>query len=103
MAGFVIDCPGTYAIVRRFEESPSTWAESQFMKEEMLHNQLHLFSTDNFFCEAAVIPNLTSNSILDRRFFLVSNREIWLEQFYSTLERVNNKSYVELYGNNMVE
>ena len=45
VAGFVTDCPGTYAIVKRFEESPSACAENQFMKEGILHNQLHLFST----------------------------------------------------------
>ena len=73
VAGFVIDCPGTYAIVGRFEESPSTCAESQLMKEGILQNQLHLFSTDNIICVAVVIPNLTSNDDLDRKFFLVSN------------------------------
>ena len=57
--GFVIDSPGIYAIVRRFEESPSACAESEFMKEGMLHNQLFLFSTDNIIYEAAGVPNLT--------------------------------------------
>ena len=103
VAGFLIDSPGTYAIVRRFEESPSACAESKFTKEGMLHNRLFLFSTDNIICEAAVVPNLMTNGNLDRRFFLVSNRETWLEQFYSTMERVNNKAYVELYGSNMVD
>ena len=73
------------------------------MKEGRSHRQLHLFSTDNILCEAAVVPNLTSNGDLDLNFFLVSNRESWLEQFYSTMERVDNKLYGELYGSNTID
>ena len=101
VTGFVIDSPGIYAIVRRFEESPTICGKSKFMKQGKLDNQLYLFSTDNIVCEAAVVPNLTKEGSLDRSFFLVSNRDAWLEQFYSTMEIVNNKSYVELYGTNM--
>ena len=64
VARFVVDCPGTCAIVRRFEESSSTCANSKFMKKGKLHNQLHLFSTDNIVCEDAVVPNLTKMVIL---------------------------------------
>ena len=60
---------------------------------------MYLFSTDNV-CEAAVVPHLTKDGSLDRNFFLISNRDAWLEQFYSTIEIVNIKSYVELYGTN---
>ena len=103
VAGFVIDSPGIYAIIIRFEESPFICAKSNCMKEGKLHNQLYLFSTDNIVCKAAVVPNLTKDANLDRRFFLVSNRESWLEQFHSTVEIVNNKSYIELHGTNMVD
>ena len=103
MAGFLINCPGTYAIVRRFEESPSTNAKSRFMKGGMLRNKLHLFSTDNIDCKAAVVPNLTKDGKFDRRFFLVSNKESRLEQFSTTMEIVNNTLYVQLYSTNMVD
>ena len=73
------------------------------MKEGMLDNQLYLFSTHNIVCEASVVANLTKEGSLDRSFFLVSNRDTWLEQFYSTMEIVNDKSYVELYGTNTVD
>ena len=102
VAGFVIDSPGTYAIVRWFEESPSTCAKNTFMKEAKLHNQLYLFLTDNIVCETVVVPNLTKYANLDRWLFLVPNRQpCWLEQFYLTIEFVNNKLYIELYGTNM--
>ena len=102
--GFELDSPGTYAIGRRFEQLPSVCAHSQFVKERKLQKQLHLFSTDNIFSKAAVLPDLTSNGDLDLRFFfVVSKRESWLQKFYSMMDRENIKSYGELYGSKTVD
>ena len=88
--GFVIDSPGMYAIVRQFEESPIICGKSKFMKQRRVDNQLYLFSTDNIVCEAAVVPNLTKDDSLNRYFFLVSKRDVRLEQFRYTWQVVKN-------------
>ena len=100
VSGFVIDSPGIYSIVRRFDGPPTTYDKSKFIKQGRLDNKLYLFDTDNIACEAAVVPNLTKLGELDRNFFLVCNRDAWLEHFYSTMDQINNISYVELYGTN---
>jgi len=103
VSGFYIDSPGTYCIVRRFETTPTTGRYSQFTRSGKLKSDLYLFSTESILSEVAVIPDVMCNGGLDESFFVIANRDSWLTKFYNSMERIDGKTFGELYAGQEID
>ena len=108
IGGYLIDTPGNYAIVRRFEKAPKTIPQSSFVQSGQLLQGLFLVDCDSIHSEIAVVPeiwnignqdetNVQQQSTCDGRFFVVQNRTYWLEMFMKEMKRVSRFSKKKLH------
>ena len=101
---------GLYAVVRRFRKEPSSnysGLHSNFVKKGNLDNKLFLFPCESILGEVAVVPDLATRSQFGQlttsasgaSFFVVRNREYWLEWFQGKINNIHDDDRVPLADN----
>ena len=96
---YSINSRGAYAVVRRFESEPKRVlnSTSTIVLQGKLMKELYLFACDSITSEVAVVQNLTTPPT-DDQFFVIENRNSWLQSFCTKIESIGNKTFTELYA-----